>query len=391
MLRKEDYYMIHQLTKDGVFQAEIAHQLGCSTRTIRRQLALPAPHPRTRQKPSKLDRYKSFIDARLNEDVWNASVIFQELLEQGFKGSCSLVRAYIQPKRALRPSKATMRFETCPGKQLQHDWGEIKVQVNGQKTKVYFAVNTLSSSRRFHVWAAPKIDAEHTHQSFIESFEYFEGVPAEVLVDNQKACVIHHPLDGRVEFNEGFRELALHYDFQPKACKPRRPQTKGKTERMVGYVKANFFVRYQSFESFEHVNQLLQSWLSTVADQRFLRQFQQTPMDRFDADQAALKPLPAQRYDTSYCEYRQVSWDGYIEAKGNRYSVPSTYCGQSVKIRMSLSGELRVFNTEDQLITQHRLQPKSFGWVTATVHHQVLRESVQRRSLGDYEEACYEA
>ena len=66
----------------------------------------------------------------------------------------------IQPKRALRPNQATVRFETPPGKQMQQDWGELKTYVNGQQTKVYFAVNSLGSSRRFHVWAGPKLDVE---------------------------------------------------------------------------------------------------------------------------------------------------------------------------------------------------------------------------------------
>jgi len=199
MLRKEDYYMIHQLAQGGIYQAEIAHQVGCSTRTVRRQLALPAPPTAaTLQCSSKLDPYTTFVDSRLRDDVWNSEVIFQELREFGYEGGRSILKAYIQPMHALRPSKATVRFETVSGKQLQHDWGEINTQINGQIVKVYFAVNTLGSSRRFHVWAAPKLDAEHTHQSLIESFEYFGGVPAEVLVNNQKACVIQHHLDGRL-------------------------------------------------------------------------------------------------------------------------------------------------------------------------------------------------
>lgn len=43
MLKKEDYFMIHQLAQEGLFQAEIAEKVGCSTRTVRRQLALPEP------------------------------------------------------------------------------------------------------------------------------------------------------------------------------------------------------------------------------------------------------------------------------------------------------------------------------------------------------------
>ncbi|WP_252862290.1 DDE-type integrase/transposase/recombinase, partial [Shigella sonnei] len=73
------------------------------------------------------------------------------------------------------PSKRTVRFETQPGYQLQHDWGEVEVEVAGQRCKVNFAVNTLGFSRSFHVFAAPKQDAEHTYESLVRAFRYFGG------------------------------------------------------------------------------------------------------------------------------------------------------------------------------------------------------------------------
>lgn len=68
-------------------------------------------------------------------------------------------------------------------------------------------------------------------------------------------------------FNAGFLQLANLYGFAPKACRPQRPRTKGKTERMVGYVKQHFFQHYRQFESYAHLNQRLELWLERVADQ----------------------------------------------------------------------------------------------------------------------------
>jgi transposase len=56
-------------------------------------------------------------------------------------------------------------------------------------------------------------------------------------VDNQKAAVVRHDPEGKITFNTGFPALANHYGFIAKACRPMRPRIKGKTERMVGYVK----------------------------------------------------------------------------------------------------------------------------------------------------------
>ena len=67
MLSREDFFMIKQLRRQGAYLVDIAHQIGCSERTVKRMLALPAP-PTGRPKqprPSKLDAYKTFIDQQL--------------------------------------------------------------------------------------------------------------------------------------------------------------------------------------------------------------------------------------------------------------------------------------------------------------------------------------
>lgn len=86
-----------------------------------------------------------------------------------------------------------------------------------------------------------------------------------VLVDNQKAAVLKNN-NGKVVLNSGFLLLANHYDFLPRTCRPRGAGTKGKVERMVKYLKENFFVRYRRFDSFTHVNQQLERWMADVAD-----------------------------------------------------------------------------------------------------------------------------
>ena len=62
------------------------------------------------------------IDQLLSEGVWNAVVIWRELQARGYGGGVSILRDYLRPKRALRPGRATVRFETEPGRQLQSDW-----------------------------------------------------------------------------------------------------------------------------------------------------------------------------------------------------------------------------------------------------------------------------
>src|SRR4029434_9486358 len=139
-------------------------------------------------------------------------------------------------------SRATVRFETEPGRQLQTDWAMQPTVIAGQPVAVHFAVSTLSYSRRFHFWATDSEDAEHTYEALVRSFERFGGVTTEVLVDNQQAGVIVQPRcraapaeillynksaagsahrrGAAVKFHPRFVDLAGHYGFRPRACRP---------------------------------------------------------------------------------------------------------------------------------------------------------------------------
>lgn len=391
MLNREDYLMIDEMHERGCYQREIAAEVGVSERTVRRALRRGGAPPRrkARKRASKLDAYRSEIDRLLGEEVWNAQVILAEIRAQGYAGGRSILCDYIRPKRALRKRVGTVRFETPAGKQLQHDWGEVTVEMAGEARKVYFAVNTLGYSRRFHVYAAPANDAEHTYESVIRSFEYFGGVTAEVWVDNQTAAVLTHTPE-RLRFNPAFVMLATHYGFRPKACRPYRPQTKGKDERMVGYVKHNFFVRYRRFESFAHLNALLERWLAEVADPRLHGTLKEVVAERFAREAPHLGALPAIRFDTSYREHRRVALDAMIEVRGNRYSVPAHWVGETVSLAIGLDGALKVFTQAGRLVAEHRLREASAGWQITPEHHKRLWQAaqVERRALSVYEEVA---
>jgi transposase len=219
VLGLEDFMTIQALVKRGVYLCDIAEQLGVHPRTVRRALQRggPPPAPRRGRRGSLLDPYRPQVDQLLSEGVWNAVVRFRELQAKGYAGGISTLRDYVRPKRALRPSRVTVRFETEPGRQLQTDWGEQRTVIAGQPVTVHFAVNTLGYSRRFHFWNTDSEDAEHTYEALVRAFEWFGGIPGEVLVDNQKCAVIAHRRGGEVVFHPRFLDLAGHYGFRASA------------------------------------------------------------------------------------------------------------------------------------------------------------------------------
>jgi transposase len=391
VLGVEDFVMIQALVKRGVYLADIAEQLGVHPKTVRRALGRGGPPARTRRRRGTLlDAYLPTINQLLADGVWNAVVIWRELQARGYAGGVSILRDYIRPKRALRRSRVTVRFETEAGRQLQTDWATIQTTIAGRETAVHFVVSTLGFSRRFHFWCTDTEDAEHTYEGLVRAFEWFGGVPDEVLIDNQKAAVIAHRRGSMVQFHPRFLDLAGHYGFVPRACRPARAQTKGKDERNVGYIKHHFFVRYRTFESWAHLNQLAEQWLREEADQRVHGTVHEVVATRFAREAPTLRPLPAQRYDTAYWEPREASWDAYVEVRGNRYSVPAAVAGRPVRIRISLDGRVAIY-ADEQLVAEHALRPSGHGWVTVPDHHAALWTdtlAVERRPLAVYEEAA---
>lgn len=392
MLKKRDFVMIQDLLKQGMSRKDIAAELGVHPRTVRRALARgSAPKGPWPRRGSRLDPFKPEIDRLLAEGVWNAVVILREIQAKGYAGSCTTLKDYIRPKRALRSARATVRFETEPGRQAQLDWGEIRTLIAGVETKVYFSAVTLGFARRTHAYAFERLDAEHLYESVVRAFGYFGGTTAELLIDNPKALVLQHRVGEAVVFNSRFLDLCAHYGIRPRACKPYRARTKGKDERMVGYLKHHFFVRYREFESFAHVNQQLETWLKTEADQRVHGTVKEVVVERFAREVPHLKALPHAAFDTSYRERRIVGFDGYIDIRGNRYSVPDTLCGQTVTCRLTLAGQLTVFDALDRLVAEHALRSPRAGWVSVPAHHAKLWDetlNVERRDLARYVEAA---
>lgn len=163
---------------------------------------------------------------------------------------------------------------------------------------------------------------------------------------------------------------------------------------MVGYLKGHFFVRYRSFESWAHLNQLGERWLAEEADQRLHGTVKEVVAERFAREQPTLGPLPNQRYDTSYQEVRHVAWDGYIDVRGNRYSVPGQLMGQVVSVRIGLDGSLRVYDPRDPdpdrlPVASYTLRSIQEGWGTTPEHQAALWQAtlnVEQRPLQAYEE-----
>src|SRR5258708_3182838 len=154
----------------------------------------------------------------------------------------------------------------------------------------------------------------------VRAFGHLRGGAATCLYDNQKVVVTGRE-DGVPIYNARFLAFATHYGFRPVACRPRRPQTKGKVERPFAYVESSLF-NGRTFETLNHLNETTAWWLAHVADVRELRELRKTPLQLHEEGRSFLLPLPAQPYEIYPVLYRTVSVQGLITYRQNHHSVP---------------------------------------------------------------------
>jgi transposase len=349
MRAPEEVAVMLRLRALGWGAKRIAAELGCSRNTVRHYLRQGGwTPPRTPERRGALDGLEAWLGERFRRHRGNADVVRQELArEHGIAVSLRTVeRAVRELRRELvAEARATLRFETPPGRQLQIDFGTVTVEVDGERVRVHLFVATLGYSRRCFV--AP---FRHERQSAwldgLElTFRHFGGVPQEVLLDNPKALVVRHDVRTReVAFNERLRSFARYWGFRPRARAPYRARTKGKDESGVGYVKRNA-IAGRRFASWAELEAHLAAWCREVADPRVHGTTGEPPIARFRREEAgALQPLAGRPPFRQVRELaRRVQADACVGLDTNSYSVPWQLIGAWVTVQVS-DGTVRVFH-----------------------------------------------
>ena len=109
----------------------VAAELGCDRETVQRHVAAGGwAAYRVPGRPSVLTGHEAWIAERFRRHRGTADVVRQELA--GELGVCvslrTVERAVAHLRRELAAEAlATVRFETPPGRQLQVDFGEVRV------------------------------------------------------------------------------------------------------------------------------------------------------------------------------------------------------------------------------------------------------------------------
>lgn len=401
MLKGGSIMKLHDLMKLEKGWREISRETGLSRNTVRKYLrdghALQAAaRPK---KGSKLDDFKRVIDQwMLNDGLFNCRVMLERLRDMGYSGGFTILKDYVQPQRPPKRQKATVRYETKPGEQAQVDWGICEYEdIDGVRRKLAVFVMVLGHSRSIYIEFTRRCDIHSFLRCFVHAVQHFGGVPKFALTDRMKTVILGTNDDRTPIWHPMFQDFAISIGLTPKVCKARRPQTKGKVERAVRFVKENFWPG-RRFTDLADLNRQAQEWC-VKADNRIHGTTGERPSQLLQEEK--LLPLPTpDRLAKFLREERKVSMDGFVSFDGVKYGVPWKYSGRVVMVRNVLN--LIEIWSEGEKIAVHeksgrnnglvRLKGQYEGLSTAggvtgplPIAHQIKMDSVDLRPLSVYD------
>ncbi len=155
---------------------------------------------------------------------------------------------------------------------------------------MHFVVFVLSYSRLMYVGLSPRpIDTATFIRLHDAAFRYFGGRPEECVYDQTKLVVLHEQYR-ELDLNPAFAAYATAAGFRIYACEGYDPESKGKVEAGVKYVKGNALAG-EVFDDRDHLEAHVRQWLDEVANVRQHGTTGEAPRVRFERDELVLSDL----------------------------------------------------------------------------------------------------
>lgn len=310
---------LYQVEKLSIRQ--IAERCGLCRKTVSRLIRTDGKLPVRSVGETLISPYRRLIEAWYADyPRLKASQVYQRLNALGFSGSCATVE---RATKKFRTKKAVMFHERVllPAEEAQVDWMVLTLPWG----TVYGFVYILAWSRYLVVRFYPRMTFEFFLAGHLEAFRECFGVAHALRYDNLKSVVLSRkPV---LRLNPQFVDFARHYGFAIHPCTPYRANEKGRVERSIRDIRA--FLYDKTPADLAEVNRLLKQWCA-LRNNTPHRITGRRPGDAvFDEP---LKKLPEIGYPARRSDVAKVSKTGFVEVDGNRYSVPSRYCGQGVTV-----------------------------------------------------------
>jgi len=371
------YLEVNQLRERGFKIAAISKKLGISRNTVYKYLDMSFEEAtdwvstlKTRSK--KLDPYRDIILIWLREHPDLSSAQIEDWLKENIpaiKVGSSTLRSYVSELRDTYHIPKVIRIrdyeavEELPmGMQVQVDWGEIKVKTSlNKEVKLYFISFVLSHSRYKYVeWQDRPFTTRDTVRCHESAFQYFGGMPEEIVYDQDHLITVNENA-GDIILTGDFQAYKQERSFRVYLCRKSDPQSKGKIENVVKFIKGNF-AKNRVFYNLESWNEKCLAWLERTGNQNVHNTTKKRPAEVHALEKQHLRPVSSLlsfESDLSNSITRSVNQDNVIKYKSNRYSLPlGTYRpkgNNTVYVEVKESELIIRATPQGDILARHRL------------------------------------
>lgn len=336
----EDWAEVHRLHhREGCSKAAIARRLGMSRNTVERLLGLREPPRYVRARAgSQLDPFSERIaELLVPEPTVRATVIRERLQADGYRGGITILKEHLTRVRpAYLAARAYQRTSYLPGEIGQVDWwhtGALVPVGRGRSREAFGLVTTLPFSAAHAITFTLSRTAGDLRPALVRCLEWLGGVPEKLVFDND-ASVVAAGTGARARLHDEVAGLLGALRTRPVVLRPARPTSKGNAERTIGYAETSF-LPLRTFSSLEDMQGQHDAWATDIAYRRHIRRLGGAVADRFAAERRFLAALPEPRPDTELHLEARAGKDAFVRVAGVDYSVPPTFVGRRVSVRLS--------------------------------------------------------
>jgi Integrase core domain len=368
------YYEVHRLKREGLKTAQIGRLMVLDYRTVKKYLAMNEEEYMAFTDDQSirgrvLDNYEIFVKKRLEQypDASAAQVHdwlkenHEDLINVNAKTVFNFV-LFVRDKHGIpKPFnyRDYIQVDELPyGKQAQVDFGEYNMTTEEDKRKkIYFFCLVLSRSRHKYVcfseYPYTTMAAIAAHE---RAFQFQEGIPHEIVYDQDKLFLVDEN-KGELILTEAFRKYAEHRGLKLHFCRKSDPESKGKIENVVKYIKYNF-LRGRIFVNIDTLNGQGMAWLSRTANAKVHAATKKIPHDEWIIEKGYLKSIMDSFKPESALDDYNVRKDNTISYKSNFYRLPpGTYKGPRTTVLTELTDDSRliIYDAENNKIASHNL------------------------------------
>ncbi len=364
-MRKDIFERMEFMKKENIEPnyAELARIYQCDYRTVKRYFKSDGTLKERRKQPSKLDNFKEVIEEKV-EISCTYTAIFKFIQKRGYEGKYTILREFARSIKIDKTNKATIRFETNPRLQAQVDWKEKLAMTSrlGEVFDINIFLMILGFSRMKYLQLTLDRNQDTLKSALINGFKYYQGIPKEILFDNMKTVVDQSRSNFQeAVINQNFYEFAKDMGFEVIACRPYRPQTKGKVEAL-----AKLMSRLQPYNhEFDTIDQLdeIVRMLNDDLNHDISYATNKVPIDLHKIEKEYLLPLPNRDLLDNYLTKpitRVVTKEAMVTYLNNKYSLHPNYIGKTVVLKID-DNHLQIM-FDGIVIASHPLSSQKFNY-----------------------------